>query len=554
MIGDINGRFSEVFRKLASLHSKNSFSFAIICGDLFADPSTSTPLDEENITALLSGSVVVPLTTYFFIGRHPFPSRVIEHLASSDGEVCENLHYLGKRTVLNVAGGIRLVALGGQLDPGIAVGVSKDEYTPFHTESDVRSLQGTKDVDILLTTSWPSSIRTGSKVSLLEGASEPPSSEIITNLCSSLRPRYHFSTSSEFFYEREPFFHPAQDGDITAERITRFISLASFGNTAKQKWLYAFNIDTTADRSAAPPPGATPSPFNLASKKRAAPSTHSQFSNSDSQRPSKRARQPPPRPEECFFCLSNPNIATHLIASIGNDSYLTTARGPLSSPQTYPSIRFSAHILIIPLSHSPTLSSIPEAEVRSSTLGEMNRYRKALQFMVNSQSKGRLGSVTWEVSRKRGVHAHWQFLPVSNDMVAKGLVEAAFKVEAENDSYPAFEERESKTADEDVINGDYFRVWIGGAPRSADEAGLNRQKGSSGNDSIVLEHQEKCFVLQLSDDARFDIQFGRRVIAKLLELEDRINWKSCLQSQAEEIADVEAFKAAFHDFDFSLQE
>ncbi|KAI9788153.1 MAG: hypothetical protein M1816_007199 [Peltula sp. TS41687] len=553
--GDINGRFPEVFKKLSPLHSKNSFSFAIICGDLFADPSISSPEDEENITALLHGSIPVPLTTYFSVGKRPLPPRVIEKLDSADDELCENLHYLGKRTVLNVAGGIKIVALGGHLDPLITAGITKEEYTPFHTDSDMKSLQGVKDADILLTSSWPASIRKGSTVSLLKGASEPPSSDLIANLCSSLRPRYHFSTSSEFFFEREPFFHRSEDDDnITSRQITRFISLASFGNSAKQKWLYAFNIDTSIDRSAAPPAGVTASPFHRPSKKRAAPSGHSRFSTSDSHRPSKRARQPPPRPEECFFCLSNPNIATHLIASIGNDSYLTTARGPLSSPKTFPSIGFSAHILIIPLSHSPTLSSITEPTVRSSTIVEMSRYRKALQSMIHSQSKGQLGSVTWEVSRKKGVHAHWQFLPLSNDLVSQGLVEAAFKVEAENENYPAFEKKEPKVDEDETMAGDFFRIWISGSlgPDKADPA---HENGSSGNDSsVVMAHEEKCLVSHLSDDARFDVQFGRRVVAKLLGLEDRMNWKDCLQSQEEETADVEAFKAAFHDLDFSLQE
>ncbi len=97
---------------------------------------------------------------------------------------------------------------------------------------------------------------------------------------------------------------------------------------------------------------------------------YSRFNNSTSHpdrhyRPHKRAKRgPPPGPSECFFCLSNPNLTTHLITSIANNTYLTTARGPLSTSTTYPSLLFPYHILIIPLSYSLILHSITPPETR----------------------------------------------------------------------------------------------------------------------------------------------------------------------------------------------
>lgn len=43
-------------------------------------------------------------------------------------------------------------------------------------------------------------------------------------------------------------------------------------------------------------------------------------------------------------------------------------------------------------------------------------------------------------------------------------------------------------------------------------------------------------------------------MAKLMELENRMNWKDGVQPQEEEEADAAAFKEAFKEFDFSLQE
>jgi hypothetical protein len=59
--------------------------------------------------------------------------------------------------------------------------------------------------------------------------------------------------------------------------------------------------------------------------------------------------------------------------------------------------------------------------------------------------------------------------------------------------------------------------------------------------------------MPLPTDQRFDLQFGRRVMAKLLGLEDRLIWQDCEQSVEEESKDVEAFRQAFKDWDFTLE-
>ncbi|KAL8945314.1 MAG: hypothetical protein Q9183_008092, partial [Haloplaca sp. 2 TL-2023] len=105
---------------------------------------------------------------------------------------------------------------------------------------------------------------------------------------------------------------------------------------------------------------------------------------------------------------------------------------------TFPSLPSPTHLLIIPLEHTPTLASISVVEDRARTYKEMHRYRHALHNFLISRCGSKMGAVTWEVSRAHVRHTHWQFLPVAADQVKKGLVEAAFKVEAENEKYPTF--------------------------------------------------------------------------------------------------------------------
>ncbi|KAE8373081.1 CwfJ C-terminus 2-domain-containing protein-like protein [Aspergillus bertholletiae] len=541
VIGGVNCQLREVFTKLAKLHVKQSFSFAIIVGDLFGDCSTEQELDE--ISALFEGSISVPLPTYFALGSRPLPTRVVEKIEAND-EVCPNLYFLGKRGTLKTSEGIRLVALGGNLE---TESKSTDKNHPGYTESDARALYGAHSADILITHQWPKGIRTRSQVPIPEEATKPEEVQCIADLCATLKPRYHLS-ATEFFYEREPFFHLPPEDNPDAKPLTRFISVASYGNSSKQKWMYAFTLDPKAPYPLTIPPGTTASPLAPVQTKRKPLSSqkesYSRFAVDDEgNRPRKRARGPPPGPDQCFFCLSNPNIATHLITSIGNEAYLTTAKGPLPTSKTFPALGFPGHMLIIPFTHTPTLSSIPDQESRLSTYTEMQRYRQALHAMLKSKTNNDdnndaapLGAVTWEVSRGNGIHTHWQFLPVPASLVARGLVTAAFKVEAENLKYPKFESP-SSSSDPSAEPGDFFRVWIWGPDQDAPSG-----------------ETEKTLLLQLGPEFRFDLQFGRRVMAKLMELEGRINWKNDVQSQEEEETDATAFKDAFKGFDFTLEE
>lgn len=609
MAGGINGKLVDVFAKITALHNRNNFSLAIIVGDLFAAEATSE--DEANIAALLKGDIKIPLPTYFALGRHSLPASVVEKLEENSGELCENLYFLGKRTTIKTSEGVRIVALGGSLDTNLTVGTSKDKYTPFYSGGDASALKGANTADILITSDWPHGIETGSKAvkpALTGDEAVPATHHILADLCSALKPRYHFSTSP-FFYEREPFFHPPTDPSDpnTTYPTTRFLSLAPFGNSSKQKWIYAFSLTPSESAPVAIPPGTTASPFTF-SKKRSAPAASqaeafSRFASShhgSSGRPNKRGRrnEPPPGPDSCFFCLSNPNLATHLITSIGSDAYLTTAKGPLLTSSTLstlaPALACPAHILIIPLAHSPTLSSIPDLTARAGTMAEMRRYRHALDAMVLKVGEGRLGSVCWEVSRGGGVHAHWQWVPLAQTTIQKGLVEAGMKVEAENEGWGdvkwskkmlSGDDTVAENEENDVLSerGDVFRVWVWNPTNTTKtETETSENIKPEATDTINIKPETSdvqikkeptasspprpsstptsspgtttLLTLPIPSTIRFNVQFGRRVLAKLLGLEKRMNWQDCGQSEEEETQEADAFKEVFKAFDFSLGE
>ncbi|GAM85552.1 hypothetical protein ANO11243_035590 [Dothideomycetidae sp. 11243] len=539
VIGSVNGQFSAVFAKLAALHTKNNFSFAIIAGDLFGDESAQKQYAEE-LSKLLDGQISVPLTTYFTIGRNALPASVLDRLKDDNSEVCPNLQFLGRRTTFKTTEGIRIVALGGAHQPHDKAKAAIADFAPAYTDVDAKMLRGANKADILITSDWPKGITLGSSASRLtsEGSSEQ---ESIADLCSRLQPRYHFSIGDSF-YEREPFFHTRED-DAAGYKTTRFLSLAPFGNPDKQKWIYAFSLDTNAALPATITAGTTASPLGQSNgnKKRKADDrqTFSRFGDQNGHaghRSNKKVRSMK-LPSDCFFCLSSPNAATHLVTSIGDSSYLTTAKGPLPTDSTFTALNFPGHMIIIPLEHSPSAAAIADPESRKATIREMQRYRQAMQKMLATRNKDvpaeqRLGAVSWEISRAGGIHYHQQFMPVAQHRVIKEHVQAAFGLQAQDDSYPEFEKKTVEHGQEDEIETeDCLRVWIAAC-----------------SEEVVTETQ---MTLYLDAGFRFDLQYPRKVMAKLLELDTRRDWHNCGQTEAEETADAEAFKDAFKEWDFA---
>ena len=539
VLGSVNGQLRSAFSKLSTLHAKNVFSFAIATGNLFGEDQ-----DDEQLADLLEGRLEIPCPTYFTVGTTPLPPRVVERI-EKDEEIAHNLHYLGKRSVTKTSEGVRIVALGGILDMNIVAGLSKEQHEPIHTEGDAKALRGANNADILLTAMWPADVwKNSSKGKEMQvGAETAPSSQTIAELCEALKPRYHFAMSPDnFCFEREPFFPEAAEEDKDKGiAITRFISLAPWANAAKAKSMYAFTLNREA--IVTPPLGSTITPFfKPALKKRTADQAEfSRFGHAhdhdNRRRKQRRERSPPPGPDRCFFCLSNPNLPTHMVCSVGEDTYLATAKGPLPSAETFKKqgLDFPGHFIITPLTHAASLSAaaVGEDEAKK-TFQEMKRYRESLQGMVSSLSKRKLGAVTWEINRARNIHVHWQFLPVPAALVSKGLVEAGFRVLAEDMKLGKFTVKDFGTADE--VEGDYIRVWIW-AEEDNEEGG-----------KVV----GKSLLLQFDEGIRFDLQYPRKVMAKLLGLEDRTFWQDVVQTEGEESADVAAFRKAFKEWDFTL--
>lgn len=211
-----------------------------------------------------------------------------ERLATSSGEVCENLFFLGKKTVLNTSDGIRIVALGGRLDAAPVPGKPEQseaeaeaakedaEALPSHTAQDAKALKGANTTDLLVTFEWPEGAQTGSKV---PGAL--PGTHTIAELAAALRPRYHFVSGGDTFWEREPYRNSMRENEGKGDvKVTRFLGIADWGNAAKAKALYAFSINPK-DTVAPVPLNATGCPYKF-DKQRGQKRGHAEATGGDS--------------------------------------------------------------------------------------------------------------------------------------------------------------------------------------------------------------------------------------------------------------------------------
>ncbi|EGS16962.1 uncharacterized protein CTHT_0072860 [Thermochaetoides thermophila DSM 1495] len=542
VFGSIDGKLRAAFEKLTAVHAKNDFSFAIITGNLFGSHH-----DEQELDDLLEGRIPVACPTYFTVGTVPLPQKVIDRI-KKDEEIAPNLHFLGKRSVTKTLEGVRIVALTGCLNTEIIAGQSQEQHEPMYFEGDVSILRGANYADILITTEWPANICNNSAKA--QELKFPPNfksdRESIAELCEALKPRYHFAMSpvGDLFFEREPFVYPeSEKPDHRRSTFTRFISMAWFGNEARAKSMYAFVLRDLGN-DAQPPQGSTLCPFTkrvaVTRKREHDEGGFSRFAHDHRHHDHKRRRQhsPPPGPDKCFFCISNPNFAVHMVCAVGLDAYLAIAKGPLPGPGTFADcgLPIPAHFIIAPLNHAASISRASMAEDEASrTFAEMTRFRESLQGMVSKLSQRRLGAITWEINRARNIHVHWQFVPIPTELIAKGVVEGAFRVMANDLKLGNFVSQEFGTADD--MPGDYLRIWTWA------------KVGDRDGEKIL----GNCLVLRFDSQVRFDLQYPRKVIARLLDEEDRVTWQNVVQTPEEEAADVAASQEAFFEWNFTLE-
>ncbi|CAG8788631.1 27354_t:CDS:2 [Dentiscutata erythropus] len=221
--------------------------------------------------------------------------------------------------------------------------------------------------------------------------------------------------------------------------------------------------------------------------------------------------------QPCWFCLSNPKTVKHLIVSVGSDLYLSLAKGGLIDTQN-PSASIvpgGGHALLVAIVHYPTFREAP-LDDQINMKAEMEKYKSSLKRFYQEYGAG---MVSFEVSffRRKQYHYHVQIVPVPFEHDSEKIREA-FMEEAHSDELKFHPVQGSL----DIVPVNYFKVDF------PDGTGLIHEVGPK---------------------ELFDVQYGRKVLCKLLGSPERVNWRECILPDELEKKDAENFKQAFLKYD-----
>ncbi|KAL7189266.1 hypothetical protein ACSBR1_039003 [Camellia fascicularis] len=596
LCGDVLGHLNQLFKRVSSVNKSAGPFNALFCvGQFFPD----SPDYLEEFMDYIEGRSQIPLPTYF-IGDYGVGAMKVLSAATKDSanrgfkmdglRICGNLYWLkgsGKFTLH----GLSVAYLSGRHS------VSGQQFGTY-SQDDVDALRALAEepgvVDLFLTNEWPSGVTNRAATSDLPiGISDSSgSSSTVSELVTEIKPRYHVAGTKGVFFAREPY------ANVEAVHVTRFIGLAPVGNKNKQKFIHAISPTPASTMSASEicmkPSNTTLFPFTSTEKaaqtdgaaKRPSDTSDSQYWRYDVSRKRRKHgdgdgnmlcfkffssgscvrgekchfqhdgdareqylrgvcfdflnkgkcergpdcnfkhslqeegntfpnRRPgsgnanADRPRDCWFCLSSPSLESHLITSIGEHYYCALAKGPL----------IEDHVLIIPVEHIPTtLASPPECEI------ELIRFQKSLKMYFKDQGKE---VVFFEWVFKRGTHANLQVIPIPSSRTS--AVQDIFNLAAQKSGFE-------------------FLV-------------IKNGNSSEGRKLLQMQFDRKCslFYVELpggtilyhsvEENEKFAVQFGREVLAGLLNKADRADWRNCKLNKEEEEKMVENFKNHFKEYD-----
>jgi hypothetical protein len=415
-----------------------------------------------------------------------------------------NLTYLGNHGLFTSTDGMKVGYVNGN-----------EEYLSSHASEIEESLKSS-NIDILLTFQWAKAIAEQKKLFVYNSN--------IDRFVEASQPKYHFACGSSTgkFYEMVPF-------QWESGNVTRFISLAKFGGT--EKWIYAFNLNPSSLET---PKNLSDNPFTLA-KEQKSNEVAKRGSEFEEERLTKKPKSKIVAPEDCFFCLSNPKLQSHMIVSIGEHAYLTIAKGPLTRPTDL--MKFSGHCLIIPIEHTPSLepSSESESVIKTPLYNEILRYQASLIKLFASFN---LGTIFFHINKSQSIHLHIQAFPIPTDFLIDFETYLKKNAQINNTKYKRSTrfkfEKFNDSSDEnylEMINSkkDYIQFQV---------FDLSIKK-------------QTIYISYIEEDKVLDLQFGRRVLAYLLQTPKRVKWDQCQQSIERETTETETFKDNYKSFDFT---
>jgi len=518
--GDVEGNFHTLYKRVESIQKKSgNFDLLLCVGDFFgSDLSSWEPYK--------TGKLKAPISTLILGPNRP---ELAIYFNEESGDLCENVTYLGKQGRFTGSSGLQIAYLSGtetsepkSADCTFSVSEARSLVSPVSGDASYRG------VDILITSQWPHGVEKYASANERQGVNSGDSA-CISEVARVLRPRYHFAGMEKIFYERQPYRNH-QVLVEAARHTTRFIGLAAVGNKAKLKYLYAMTVTPLTKMDTAElvkqPGDVTECPYTpsrvLAQPDQA--EAGQQFfydmnakpdkgkrrggndgGRGDGEYREKKPRKAPVPTGPCWFCLGSPEVEKHLVVSVSDKTYVALAKGGLVPD----------HVLILPVHHHQSTVACP-----ADVLQQIDQYKSCLRKLYKSQGK----SVVFFERNYRTQHLQIQAVPIPLDSVTDV-----------KDTFISCAEAEKIELAEIPKFSDIRQIVPDGAPYFYVELPTKEK---------MLHRIGKGFALQ----------FGREALCEpsILNMPERVDWKSCQLDREEEKATATEFKSHFRPFDFNF--
>jgi len=212
---------------------------------------------------------------------------------------------------------------------------------------------------------------------------------------------------------------------------------------------------------------------------------------------------------DCWFCLASNSCEKHLVTSVHNKCYVTMTKGPIHK---------EGHVLVVPVTHS-SKGALSDPEVSADVEEMKERLRKhaaeiwSLDLFVFERA----------IQTKGGYHTHVQCVPVPKGIGAK--LQATMVGMGKRCGFTLRE-----------INSDLSLGALGGKGYFYSEIPLGGSKF-------------KRFFCNSVESASVPIQFGREVLAAVMDDPKIAHWKACVLSKQEETEMALKFRKSFSKYE-----
>lgn len=221
--------------------------------------------------------------------------------------------------------------------------------------------------------------------------------------------------------------------------------------------------------------------------------------------------------KDCWFCLASPTCEKHLVVSVHDECYIAMPKGPVHK----------GHALIVPVTHSSKGALVDRSVAR-----EVDLLTERLRQHASDVYGMDLFVFERAIQTKGGYHTHVQCIPIERGLGMK--LQATMIALAK--STPKFDLKELNSDlalaamasdDDDEDSGGYFYAQV---PISSKETKRFLYKAPANGGGAV------------------PLQFGREVLAQVMDNPDLAHWKACVEDEEKETALTAAFRESFAPF------